>query len=182
MQRGFMPFVGHAANGTITSEPSTGLPNAAAPAELPEPNIFGTPVSELSKPELWKLEQNGLDTWDRLLAHAENDQLPDEQNTFYLRYHGMFYVGPAQESIMLRMRIPAGELTSAQMDGLRHGPRLGWWVPGCDHARQFADPPDCTTRYGQGGAAFAGTRADEQGLRRGQRTQYHRHAHGRDRP
>ena len=118
MQRGFVPFVGHAANGTITSEPSTGLPNAAAPAEPPEANVFGTPVSELSKPELWKLEQNGLDTWDRLLAHAASDQLPDEQNTFYLRYHGMFYVGPAQESIMLRMRIPAGELTAAQMDGL----------------------------------------------------------------
>ena len=118
MQRGFVPFVGHAANGTITSQPATGLPNAAAPAETPEPNVFGTPVSELSKPELWKLEQNGLDTWDRLLAHAESDKLPDEQNTFYLRYHGMFYVGPAQDSIMLRMRIPAGELTAAQMDGL----------------------------------------------------------------
>ncbi len=117
-QRGFVPFVGHAVNGTITSEPASGLPNAAAPAETPEPNVFGTPVSELSKPELWKLEQNGLDTWDRLLAHAESDELPDEQNTFYLRYHGMFYVGPAQESIMLRMRIPAGELTASQMDGL----------------------------------------------------------------
>ena len=118
MQRGFVPYVGHAANGTITSAPNADLPNAAAPAEPAEANVFGTPVSELSKPELWKLEQNGLDTWDRLLAHAESDQLPDEQNTFYFRYHGMFYVGPAQESIMLRMRIPAGELTAAQLDGL----------------------------------------------------------------
>ena len=118
MQRGFVPYVGHAANGTITSAPDAGLPNVAAPAEPAEANVFGTPVSELSKPELWKLEQNGLDTWDRLLAHAENDQLPDEQNTFYLRYHGMFYVGPAQESFMLRMRIPAGELNAAQLDGL----------------------------------------------------------------
>ena len=118
MQQGFVPFVGHAANGTITSNASTGLPNAAAPVEPAEAHVFGTPVSELSKPELWKLEQDGLDIWDRLLAHAENDQLPDEQNTFYFRYHGMFYVGPAQESLMLRMRIPAGELTATQMDGL----------------------------------------------------------------
>ena len=118
VQAGFVPFVGHTAAGTITSEPSSGLPNVAASTEPAEPNVYGTPVSELSKPELWKLEQNGLDLWDRLIAHAENDQLPDEQNTFYFRYHGMFYVGPAQESLMLRMRIPAGELTATQMDGL----------------------------------------------------------------
>ena len=98
--------------------PPPGCPTSPRPPNRPKPTFFGTPVSELSRPELWKLEQNGLDIWDRLLAHAESDKLPDEQNTFYFRYHGMFYVGPAQESIMLRMRIPAGELTAAQMDGL----------------------------------------------------------------
>ncbi len=117
-QNGFVPFVGHNASGIITSEPAAGLVNQAAPAEPEEANVFGTPVSELSKPELWKLEQNGLDIWDRLIAASENDQLPDEKDTFYFRYHGMFYVGPAQESLMLRMRIPAGELTAAQMEGL----------------------------------------------------------------
>ncbi len=118
MQAGFVPFVGHTAAGTITSEPASGLPNVAASTEPAEANVYGTPVSELSKPELWKLEQDGLDIWDRLLAHAESDKLPDEQDTFFFRYHGMFYVGPAQESLMLRMRIPAGELTATQMDGL----------------------------------------------------------------
>ena len=117
-QSGFVPFVGHTAGGTLTSEPALGLVNHAAPAEPAEALVFGTPVSELSKPELWKLEQNGLDIWDRLIAAAENDQLPDEKNTYYFRYFGMFYVGPAQESLMLRMRLPAGELTAAQMDGL----------------------------------------------------------------
>jgi ferredoxin-nitrite reductase len=117
-QSGFVPYVGHTAAGTITGEPTPGLVNRAAAAEPAEANVFGTPFSELSKPEIWKLEQNGLDIWDRLLAAAENDQLPDEKNTFYFRYHGMFYVGPAQESIMVRLRIPAGELTAAQMDGL----------------------------------------------------------------
>ena len=117
-QSGFAPFVGHTAAGAITSEPAPGLVNHAAPVEEPEPNVFGTPVSELSKPELWKLEQNGLDIWDRLVAASESDQLPDEKNTYYFRTFGMFYVGPAQESMMLRMRIPAGELTAAQLDGL----------------------------------------------------------------
>ena len=46
------------------------------------------------------------------------DKFPDKADTFRFRYHGLFYVAPAQNSFMLRCRIPAGELTSAQMRGL----------------------------------------------------------------
>lgn len=120
-QRGFVPFAGHTAAGAITATPTPGVTNLAAPPE-PEPaaeeTVFGTPVSELSKQELWKLERHGLDIWDRLLAHAERDQLPDEKDTFFFRFHGLFYVGPVQESLMLRCRIPAGEVSAAQLDGL----------------------------------------------------------------
>ena len=124
-QRDFTPFVGRTAQGTITSDPAPGIANEAAPAPEPPPpataaeeTVYGTPVSELSKPELWKLERHGLDIWDRLLAHADEDKFPDEKDTYYFRNHGMFYVAPAQNSLMLRCRIPAGELTSAQLDGL----------------------------------------------------------------
>jgi ferredoxin-nitrite reductase len=44
--------------------------------------------------------------------------MPDEEHTFRFRNFGMFYVAPAQNSFMLRCRIPAGELTAAQMNGL----------------------------------------------------------------
>lgn len=115
-QSGFVPFVGRTAAGALTGDPAKGLSNEAAPAA--EETVYGTPVSELSKPELWKLEQNGLDTWDRLLKLDEQNKFPDEKDTFYLRYHGMFYVAPAQDSLMVRCRIPAGELTSVQLDGL----------------------------------------------------------------
>jgi ferredoxin-nitrite reductase len=116
-QRGFIPFVGQTANGALTGTPAPGLTNEALPS-AEEQTVYGTPVSELSKPELWKLEQNGLDTWDRLLKLADEDRLPDEQDTFYLRYHGMFYVGPAQESLMMRCRVPAGQLSAVQLDAL----------------------------------------------------------------
>ena len=120
-QRGFTPFVGRTAAGAITSDPAPGILNEAAPVVETAPaeeTVYGTPVSDLSKPELWKLERHGLDIWDRLLAHAEEDKFPDEKDTYYFRNHGMFYVAPAQNSLMLRCRIPAGELTSAQLDGL----------------------------------------------------------------
>ncbi len=111
------PYAGHLADGSIASEPTAGVPNAAAaPAE--EETVFGTPVSDLCEQEIWKLEQNGLDIWDRMVALAEENKIPDKKDTFLFRFHGLFYVAPAQDSFMLRLRIPAGELTAGQMHGL----------------------------------------------------------------
>jgi ferredoxin-nitrite reductase len=112
------PFVGHLPNGQITSTPGAGLVNIAEPAAEEEQTVFGTPVSDLCEQELWKLEKNGLDTWDDLIEHAEKDKLPDKKFTYFFRFHGLFYVSPTQNSMMLRLRVPAGELTAAQMRGL----------------------------------------------------------------
>ena len=94
------------------AEPST------KPPKPKEPAVHGTPVSELCKQERWKHEEDPLDTWDKLLAHAEQNKFPDEADTFRFRYNGLFYVGPAQNAFMLRCRVPAGELIAAQMRGL----------------------------------------------------------------
>jgi ferredoxin-nitrite reductase len=116
--RGGMPFVGHMPDGRITSAPAPGIANAAAEPAPPEKTVFGTPVADLCEQEVWKLEQHGLDIWDKLIAHANEDKFPDKADTFRFRYHGLFYVAPAQNAFMLRCRIPAGELTAAQLRGL----------------------------------------------------------------
>src|SRR6185369_13406076 len=59
-----------------------------------------------------------LDGWDRILAHAEANKLPNEEDTYRIRNFGLFFVGPTQDSFMLRCRIPAGELTASQLRGL----------------------------------------------------------------
>ena len=116
---GMVPFVGHLPDGRMTNIPAPGLVNSAAnPEPSTEETVYGTPVSDLCEQELWKLEQHGLDIWDKLIAHANEDKFPDKTDTFRFRYHGLFYVAPAQNSFMLRCRIPAGELTSGQMRGL----------------------------------------------------------------
>jgi len=116
---GLRTFVGHLADGRITNVPQAGLENQAAePEPLAGKTVYGTPVEDLCEQEIWKLEQHGLDIWDKLVAHAEQDKFPDKPDTFRFRYHGLFYVAPAQNAFMLRCRIPAGELTSAQMRGL----------------------------------------------------------------
>src|SRR5438067_13066819 len=78
------PFVGHLANGQITSTPMPGLPNVAAPQQVEEEEqtVFGTPVSDLCEQELWKLERNGLDTWDELMEHAKENNCPDNKYTY----------------------------------------------------------------------------------------------------
>ncbi len=110
--RGLPPYVGTTADGQITGDPKRGGPNLAA--EL----VMGTPLADLTKQERWKHEEHPLDGWDRIMAHAEQGKLPDEEDTFRFRNFGLFHVSPVQRSFMLRCRIPAGELTSAQLSGL----------------------------------------------------------------
>ncbi len=110
-QRGLLPFVGQTATGQLTADPASGVPNQAA-------TYFGTPVEDLCKEERWKHEENALDIWDKLLAHANEDKAPAPDDLFRFKFHGLFYVAPAQDSFMLRMRVPGSILTSHQMRGL----------------------------------------------------------------
>jgi ferredoxin-nitrite reductase len=108
-----MPFVARTASGLITADSNSGLPNEVAPALF-----HGTPIDDLSREELWKYERNPLDAWDELLAHANEDKAPNPENTFRFKFHGLFYVAPAQDSFMLRMRVPGAILSAAQMRGI----------------------------------------------------------------
>ena len=111
-------FVGTNTAGQLTATPPTGpdAPNlAAAPAA---DTVFGTPISELCKPEKWKYDENPLDIWEKLVAHADADKFPDDADTFRFKFHGLFYVAPTQDSFMLRLRIPAGELSATQLHGI----------------------------------------------------------------
>jgi ferredoxin-nitrite reductase len=112
MQRGVPPFVGQTAAGLITHDAALGAANQA------EETYFGTPVSDLSREELWKFEQNPFDVWDKLLANASENRAPAADDLFRFKFHGLFYVAPAQDSFMLRMRVPGGILKSHQMRGL----------------------------------------------------------------
>ena len=109
-------YVGATAAGQLTGSPGAAVTgNLAAPSEE---NVFGTPLADLSKPERWKHEENGLDVWEKMVAHAAADRFPDEADTFRFKFHGLFYVAPAQDSFMMRLRIPAGEISAHQLRGL----------------------------------------------------------------
>ena len=56
----------------MISAPPENPPVTAPPAE----NIFGTPLTDVTKQERWKHEEHPLDGWDRILAHAEANRFP----------------------------------------------------------------------------------------------------------
>ncbi|MBL6076652.1 NirA family protein [Belnapia sp. T18] len=65
-----------------------------------------------------KRERHPLDRWDELTARAAIGRFPKPIEDFIGRYHGLFYVGPAQDAFMCRLRIPGGILSSWQLRGI----------------------------------------------------------------
>lgn len=114
-QRGFTPFVGHTSDGLITADASSSVPNQAIETE---PCWFGTPVSDLAREERWKYELDPFAIWDKVLEYSSRNQSPSDDDRFRLKYHGLFHVAPAQDSFMLRLRIPGGILSAHQLRGL----------------------------------------------------------------
>ena len=82
------------------------------------PSVHGTPVDELCREEAIKHEKNGLDCYDSILTNALSNSFPTEGDVFRYKFHGLFFVTPAQESLMLRCRIAGGALSSHQFRGL----------------------------------------------------------------
>ena len=116
-------FVGTTATGRLTADPGAA---ATPPRNLAEPalsgvegaTVHGTPLGDLCKEERWKYDENPLDAWDRLLQHADENKFPDPENTYRFKFFGLFHVAPAQDSFMLRVRVPACEISADQFRGL----------------------------------------------------------------
>ena len=102
-----LPFLGQDASGRFTHEPADTI-------EM----LYHTPVDELCREEQIKYEQNGLDCYSTILANAETHSFPTDGDVFRYKFHGLFFVTPAQESFMLRCRIAGGALSTYQFRGL----------------------------------------------------------------
>ena len=109
-QRNLTPFVGLTTDGLITADSSSNLLNQAA--DPAEETWFGTPISDLSREERWKHEQDPLTIWDKVLRYSRQNESPTDDDRFRLKYFGLFHVAPAQDSFMLRLRVPGGSVRS----------------------------------------------------------------------
>lgn len=73
---------------------------------------------KLVDPEKWKREEHPFDAYARLNEQAAKNEYPKPADNFRWRYYGLFYVAPAQDSYMCRLRIPNGILSAAQFEGV----------------------------------------------------------------
>jgi ferredoxin-nitrite reductase len=65
-----------------------------------------------------KQDKSGLGMWAEIGERASKGEFPKGTDVFMTKYHGLFFVAPAQNSFMCRMRIPGGVLRSEQLSGL----------------------------------------------------------------
>jgi ferredoxin-nitrite reductase len=111
-------------------------PDAAA---IKAQDRFVAAGKKLADQEKFKRELNPFDGYERLKAQAAANEPPKPPDNFRWRFYGLFYVAPAQNAYMCRLRIPNGIL--------KH------W--------QFAGVADLAERYA-GGYAHVTTRANLQ--------------------
>lgn len=114
-QKGYLLGFLAGASTSIQQGNSAPATDSAAPAE--KPNVYGTPVDDLCREEVVKYEQNGLNCYDTILANAMRGEFPDGGDTFRYKFYGLFHVTPAQESFMMRARIPGCIITADQFRG-----------------------------------------------------------------
>ncbi len=85
-----------------------GIPGSASAETAAEPE---DPTAE----ERIKREEHPLDSYYRLAANAKFGQIPDKEETFRFKWHGLFFLSPVKDAYMSRLRIPGGQLNSHQL-------------------------------------------------------------------
>lgn len=73
---------------------------------------------KLTPEENAKRDKDPLSTWDEMSARAEKGEFPKSTDVFLTKFHGLFYVAPAQDSYMCRLRFPGGIVNSHQLRGV----------------------------------------------------------------
>ena len=65
-----------------------------------------------------KRKKQPLDRFGEISALAAENKFPKGTDVFLTKYHGLFYVAPAQNSFMCRLRMPGGILNTLQFRGV----------------------------------------------------------------
>lgn len=120
----FAATLGLFANGT--SPPTNG---ASAPgASLARAGIedihrsaqdrFLADGKKLVPEEQAKRDKNPFEMWDEMRAAAAADRFPKGTDVFLYKFHGLFFVAPAQNAFMCRLRFPGGLSNAHQLRGI----------------------------------------------------------------
>src|SRR5882762_4855056 len=131
--------IARAGRGLGGGKPAAPVPSGPDAEHLAAQDRQVAAGGKLAEQEKFKREEHPFDAYGRLKDQAATNSPPKPADNFRWRYYGLFYVAPAQDSYMCRLRIANGILTH----------------------RQFAGIADVAERYG-GGYSHVTTRANLQ--------------------
>jgi ferredoxin-nitrite reductase len=90
------------------------LPAAGATPASTSDMWFNTPLDEVTREERLKIERDPFSIWDQMVAAARSGTPPEGGDVFRYKYHGLFWVAPAQDFFMVRIKVPGNVLSSHQ--------------------------------------------------------------------
>ena len=103
------------------AKPATGSAVTSATPSGPESIHFEARANTIAQggklvaEEEAKAKKDPFNMWDDINTAAAEKRFPKGTDVFLWKYHGMFYVAPAQNSFMCRMRIPGGQMSAHQL-------------------------------------------------------------------
>ena len=115
-----------------------------------------------------KRQKNPLDRFQEISALAAEAKFPKGTDVFLTKFHGLFYVAPAQNSFMCRLRIPGGIVHAHQLRGIAElaDEHAGGYADITTRANlqlreiPAASPPEIITRLADLGLTSRGSGAD----------------------
>ncbi|MDG4592248.1 MAG: NirA family protein [Defluviicoccus sp.] len=117
-----LPPIAGAADPTQTAGPSPAPDSAAATGpdavHIKAQDRVLAGGGKLVAEETAKREEHPFDMYARMKRAAREEAFPKGVDVFRWKFHGLFYVAPAQNAFMCRMRIPNGILSAWQFRGV----------------------------------------------------------------
>ena len=109
---------GRSLAGGMATAPTSAVPTGPDAEHILAQDRTVARGGKLNDQEKFKREQHPFDAYSRLQEQAASNEPPKPADNFRWRYYGLFYVAPAQDSYMCRLRIPNGIITHWQLSGL----------------------------------------------------------------
>ena len=109
---------GRSLGGGATEAKTDAEPVGPDAAHIKAQSNVTTSGKKLADQEKFKREEHPFDAYPRLKQQALDNAPPVPADNFRWRYFGLFYVAPAQDSYMCRLRMPNGILKHWQLAGL----------------------------------------------------------------
>jgi ferredoxin-nitrite reductase len=110
--------IGRGLGGAATTTKGDTEPSGPDAAHIKAQDKVVAAGKRLAEQEKFKRDEHPFDAYPRLKLQAADNVPPSPSDNFRWRYYGLFYVAPAQDSYMCRLRIPNGILKHWQFSGM----------------------------------------------------------------